>query len=714
MTAYQLPEDVGQNAVTRNGKVVQAEGTFPSGQKAAQKSIPIVLPKENATLPIIDNYRFKTEVDRDLLGFPRQTRPYNFLTKDDQFELSSEDWIYDVTGLNERPLDDSTQSARWTQLSQTSAVYSPAPNGEVKYNGAANSAQLTLSTNKGGFQRARIATKRRYRYQPGRIVRASLATRLSVEGSPVSLTRLWGVGDTSDGFFIECKGDGAGDRLGVLYRNSAGNGLTFEKRIPRSEWNGDKLDGTGQSKQTLDLSQTFMSCVEWGWYGASNVRFYFYLVDKDEDLPTSITQIPRARWILAHELILADTQKRNDLTEDDGAGGTRSYDVPSLKTPSLPIWVEINNSGNLARSHFIERYGASVLVDGGSDDAAKIRVVDAGFDSSVNPVIGGDFSGAGQSIATIRSKNTITNADGKEVDNLLMTQPTLMNVGASDLVEIELWLDPVMVEPTNVGHINGELPFKAGDYVSPFNLVPQLITSFDGTQTEFAITQEDPTNERLTVNTQYDSGDLLSLDVSFNDFRIVKSGKRIASFLVDSKGAAFDLKEVFATQREILTTEFDAPTEFPSQSVSITVEAFDTSSGLITVNRAFPLRIYENQRIQLKGVDYYVLSVDSVNTFKIKAAKVNTSAVTTGVSVGDTFVAFYELDLTSSVAAKLLPVYRSELVILARPFNAAYSSLDKTTEYNAEWMRLVNTTSSDTYTVQTAPTVNLYLTNRVS
>ena len=86
---------------------------------------------------------------------------------------------------------------------------------EVAYNGSANSAQLTLSTNKGGFQRARIATKRRYRYQPGRIVRASLATRLSVAGSPVSLTRLC-VGDTSDGFFVECKGDGEGDRLNVL------------------------------------------------------------------------------------------------------------------------------------------------------------------------------------------------------------------------------------------------------------------------------------------------------------------------------------------------------------------------------------------------------------------------------------------------------------------------------------------------------------------
>ena len=46
-TAYNLPDDVGQNAVVRNGETVQAEGTFPSGQKAADTSIPIVLPKEN-------------------------------------------------------------------------------------------------------------------------------------------------------------------------------------------------------------------------------------------------------------------------------------------------------------------------------------------------------------------------------------------------------------------------------------------------------------------------------------------------------------------------------------------------------------------------------------------------------------------------------------------------------------------------------------------
>lgn len=712
-TAYQLPEDIGQKSVIRNGEEVQAESDFPAGQTSADGSLPIVLPRENYTFPIIDNYRSATEVDRDMLGFPRVTRPYNFLTRNDQYELTEEDWIYDVTGLDERPEIDSTQSALWTQISNASAVYSPAPNGEVKYNPPASSAQLILNSNGGGFQRARIATKKRYRYQPGRIARVSLATRLSIEETPVSVTRLWGVGDTNDGFFVECRGDGQGDRLQILYRTSAGNGLRYETRIPRSQWSGDPVDGTGQSRQTLDLSKTFMTLIEWGWYGASNVRIYFFLVDKDEDLPTSITQIPRARWILAHELIIADTQKRNDLIETDGASGTRSFDVPSLRMPSLPIWVEIANSGNIARSEFIERYGASILIDGGTDDRAKITTVDAGFDAAVEPVIGGVYDGAGTPLMTLRSRTKIINNNGLEVENFLVTNPIMLNVGSSDLIELEIWKDPEMVLPEEVGHINGRLPYRQGDYVSPFNLVPQLITSFDSGGIEFAITQEDPTNEYLTVNTQYESGDLLTLDVSFNDYRIIKSGKRIASFVVDNRGAQLDLTPYFGGQRENLTSEYDAPPEFPVKTDTITVDSFDPATGVITVAQAFPLRLYLGQRVSKGATNYYVHTLDSSRSFSLKAAKVDTSPVTTGIAASDTLVAHYELDLDSNVASTLKPVYSSELVIIARPFNAVYSTLDKATEYDAEWMGLVNASSSAAYSVQTAPAVNLYLTNGV-
>jgi len=126
------------------------------------------------------------------------------------------------------------------------------------------------------------------------------------------------------------------------------------------------------------------------------------------------------------------------------------------------------------------------------------------------------------------------------------------------------------------------------------------------------------------------------------------------------------------------------------------------------------LRLIPNQRVQLRGANYYVLSIDTVNTFKLKAGKVSTTPVTSGIAEGDTIVAFYELDLASTVASNLRPIYRSELVILAKPFNAVYSNFSSGIEHNAEWMQLVNTTSSDAYSVQTTPTVNLYLTNRVS
>ena len=721
-TAYQLPEDIGKKAVTRNGKQVQDDGTFPAGQKQAAESMPVTLPREGYTLPIIDNYRFETQVDRDQLGNPRQSKSYTFQTLHDQFELSKEDWLYDVTGLNERPESDSTQSARWTQTFGATAGYTPVPNGEVKHNIKAGSAQLILNSNDGAFQRVRIASKKRYRYQPGRIARVSLAVRMSTDETPVSCTRLWGVGDTTDGFFIECQGNGDGDRLGVLYRNSAGNGLKFETRIPRSQWTGDKLDGSGTSKQTIDLSKVHMWCVEWGWYGATNVRFYAYVVDKTEELPTSITQIPRARWILAHELMIADTLVRNDLTEEDGGGGTRQYDVPSLKSPSLPVWVEINNSGNIARSEFIERYGAAVFIDGGTDDRAKIRAVDASFGTSAEPIIGGNYNDAGIVAMTLRTRTKLTNSSGELVDNFLVTSPLQLSVESSDAVEIEIWKDPEMVEPTEIGHINGSLGFRNGGYFGPDNLVPVFIGSsarvIPGDPASalepIAITQEPPQSYFLTVTSPYEASDPETVDLNFSDFRLVKSGRKVASLLCPAGGQTFDLKEIFGAQREQVSAEYDAPAEFPVNTTLVSVQSFSTSTGIITVDNAFPLRLYVGQRLKKGDTNYFVRSLESSTSFTLKAAKVDTAPVTSGIAVNDSLVAFYELDLSSSIASPLKSVYRTELVFVLKPFAHSSVALDKTQEYDAEWMNLVATTSSNPYTAVSSPTVNLHLTNGVS
>ena len=721
-TAYQLPEDIGRKAVTRNGEEVQADGTFPAGQKKATDSMPVVLPREGVSVPIIDNYRFETEVDRDQLGIKRLTRPYAFQSLHDPYELSKDDWLYDVSGLDERPDVDSTQSARWTQLFGASADYSPVPDGEVKHNIKAGSAQLILNSNDGGFQRARIASKKRYRYQPGKIARVSLAVRMSTDETPVSCTRLWGVGDTTDGFFIECVGDGQGDRLGVLYRNSAGNGLRHETRIPRSQWSGDKLDGTGQSRQTLDLSKTHMYLIEWGWYGASNVRFYAFVVDKDQELPTSISQIPRARWILLHELMIADTLVRNDLTEEDGGGSTRQYDVPSLRNPSLPVWVEINNSGNIARSEFIEKYGASVLIDGGTDDRAKIRTIDASFGKSADPVVGGNYNNAGVVAMTLRSRTKLTNSSGELVDNFQITSPLQLSVETSAPIEIEIWKDPEMVEPTEVGHINGSLGFRKGGYEGADNLTPIFIgsnaRSIPGDSASplepIALVQEPPQSYYLTLTSPYSEADPETVDFNLSDFRLVKSGRKIVSMLCPTGGQTFKLQEIFGSQREVISSEYDAPPEFPINTNLITVKDFNSTTGLITVDNAFPLRLYVGQRLQKGNTNYFVRSIESSTSLTLKAAKVDTDPVTSGIFADDSLVAFYELDLSSNIASPLKSVYRTELVFVIKPFAHTPEALDKTQEYDAEWMNLVAATSSNSYTTVSSPTVNLHLTNGVS
>jgi len=93
---------------------------------------------------------------------------------------------------------------------------------------------------------------------------------------------------------------------------------------------------------------------------------------------------------------------------------------------------------------------------------------------------------------------------------------------------------------------------------------------------------------------------------------------------------------------------------------------------------------------------------------------VDTAPVTSGIAVNDSLVAFYELDLNSSIASPLKSVYRTELVFVLKPFAHTSEALDKTQNYDAEWMNLIAATSSNAYTAVSSPTVNLHLTNGVS
>lgn len=50
---------------------------------------------------------------------------------------------------------------------------------------------------------------------------------------------------------------------------------TVTTRYPQSSWNIDKMDGTGHSLMTLDLSKMQMFYIDYTWYGAGAIRFGF-------------------------------------------------------------------------------------------------------------------------------------------------------------------------------------------------------------------------------------------------------------------------------------------------------------------------------------------------------------------------------------------------------------------------------------------------------
>jgi len=54
---------------------------------------------------------------------------------------------------------------------------------------------------------------------------------------------------------------------------------TIETRIPQSQWNIDRCDGTGPSGYTIDLSKMQMFYLDYSWYGAGFIRWGFRAAD---------------------------------------------------------------------------------------------------------------------------------------------------------------------------------------------------------------------------------------------------------------------------------------------------------------------------------------------------------------------------------------------------------------------------------------------------
>jgi hypothetical protein len=112
-------------------------------------------------------------------------------------------------------------------------------------------------------------TKMVMSYIPGRASQCSFGIRLTMPTTGVR--RRFGVFDENNGAYFEDAGDGT--YYCVIRSNTSGS--VVERRIPRAEWNGDKLDGTGPSQITASPTAQQLISIDYEWYGAGQVIFSF-------------------------------------------------------------------------------------------------------------------------------------------------------------------------------------------------------------------------------------------------------------------------------------------------------------------------------------------------------------------------------------------------------------------------------------------------------
>lgn len=666
------------------GAVLQQQGDFPVGQDVMASGLPIVLPRADAYLPIVTYKEKQSEIRKDLFGNNRAEEAVSLFNYTDDYAFRDDIYIAEIQGLNESG-EDGNESAKWAQLENVGINYSPLPVGYIRHDFTRQAVKIELAKSEGGFQRVRIATKKRFRYQTGRVMRASVCLQMSQAELP-ACEKTWGIGDPLDGFFFRIKAGGNGDNFTLVHRRSSGDGLVKEIIVPRSQFNGEKMDGTGSSGATIDFTKNCMYLVEWGWYGASSARFYAFVEDRASDLPATIRQTPRGRWVLMHEMLIPD-----------------SLSEPSLGTPVLPFTIEITNTGYLVEPQFILKYGLSMQVDGGETEKAEIYGADLTAGRDIGPVLGGSEAAHLFPLFAIRAKDFASDGILNTLQGLPKTLELLSNY-ATELVVIR---DPQFASmDENVGHFNGTLP---DDNVGAYGLGEALLLAPNGASEPWQLTTEEPEELPIAIEDAYALTDMGTLEGNFL-MRQVVSGKHLTTaFTAANKPERIDLTKIYDLVRESITTEYDSKFDFPVNNENIQVISID-GSGVLTLGRKHTLE--PGFRFVINNRTFYIVSAPSDTTITLSetlGGAVYNDYASDGIVAPFYGTGYYDLVISGAVASRARPIDQGIVVFAVRRVvdSALQISLD---EKNAEWMKLYNCSTTNTYNeVSPAPEVRAFL-----
>jgi len=259
-------------------------------------------------------------------------------------------------------------------------------NGTVTFE--TNKAAATLSTNSNSSAYCIHQTKFYHHYQPGK---SQLILSSFVFGYPErNVTKRTGYFDDRDGIYFEQVGSNTADgtvannttqTLNWVIRSYTGNtanesnvvttingaSYTYKRRVPQSEWNLDKCDGTGKSGFNIDMSKTQLTFTDFQWLGVGRVRCGF---------------VHDGMFVPAHEYLHSNV-----------------LDEVYIANPNLPVRCEIRNTGE-GTGGSMDQICSTVASEGGYVESGIDFAITANTRTTTTP------SATELPLVAIRLKNT--------------------------------------------------------------------------------------------------------------------------------------------------------------------------------------------------------------------------------------------------------------------------------------------------------------------
>lgn len=209
--------------------------------------------------------------------------------------------------------------------------YVTATGGTSSYNTNKSSVNLTVTTTSGSTSVAQ--SKRVFPYQPGK----SLLTLQTFTLAPAAANLRQRVGyfGAQNGVYLEQGANG----VTFVIRTYTGGSVDDSRYVAQANWNGDKLDGSGASGVTLDLTKTQILWFDFEWLGVGTVRCGFVI---------------NGRYIVCH-------------TFENANLGSFVY----MQTAILPLRFEIAAIGTTAASASLQMICSTAISEAGYQQTSK-------------------------------------------------------------------------------------------------------------------------------------------------------------------------------------------------------------------------------------------------------------------------------------------------------------------------------------------------------